>query len=114
MIEGSYTWLEDTLDFKLEDLRKGLDWLSKEDCPTCKNIVEPWCEVLKCEKVIDMRSCLLCEDLPSCPRTSYQRDRYPFVLEYHQKVKKIGLKKHYEDERKKAQEGITLNDIRKW
>jgi hypothetical protein len=114
LIKGSYSWLEDSLDFRLEDLRKGLEWLSKEDCPTCKNIKEPWCEVLKCQKIRQISNCLLCDEFLTCSRTSYQRDRYPFVIKHYQRVKEIGIESHYDEERKKAREGITLNDIRKW
>jgi len=114
LIEGSYTWAEVKVDFRFKDLRKGLEWLTKDTCPTWQNIEDPWCEVLKCEKAQMLRSCLMCEDFLKCPSTEYQRDRYPFVIESYERVKKDGLEKHLEEERKKAQKGITLIDIRKW
>jgi len=114
LIKGPYKWGEDTVDFSFEDLRKGLEWLTKEICPTCFNIEEPWCEVLKCEKAKKLQSCLLCDEFLTCSRTDYHRYRYPFVIKHYQRVKEIGLKKHLEEERKKVLKGITLIDIRKW
>jgi len=69
LTKESYTWAENSVDFNFEDLRKGLEWLTKEQCPTCFNIKEPWCEVLKCEKAKNLQSCLLCEDFLICSRT---------------------------------------------
>ena len=114
LIKNSYTWAEDEVDFSFKDLRKGLEWLTKDTCPTCQQIEEPWCDVLKCEKAHKLKSCLLCEDFLKCPSTEYHRDRYPFVIKNYERVKKVGLKMHLQEERKKAQDGITLNDIRKW
>ena len=114
LTKGSYKWAEEIVDFKFEDLWKGLEWLSKDTCPTCLSIKEPWCEVLKCEKARQLKSCLLCDDFLECPKTFYHRDRYPFVKDHYQRVKKIGLKNHFKEERKKAKKGITLNDIRAW
>lgn len=114
LIKGSYTWAKDTVDFSFDDLRNGLEWLSEANCPTCFEIEEPWCDVLKCEKAKKLKSCLLCDEFLNCPSTNYHRDRYPFVIEHYKRVKEIGLEKHFEEERKKAKEGITLIDIRKW
>ena len=114
LTKGAYTWAEDSVDFSFEDVRKGLEWLSKVECPSCVNIKEPWCEVMKCEKVQELKSCLKCEDFLTCPRTAYQRDRYPFVIKHYQRVKEVGLEKLFKEERKRAKEGITLIDIRKW
>ena len=114
LIAGSYTWAEDEVDFSFKDLKKGLEWLTKDTCPTCQNIEEPWCDVLKCKKAKKLRSCLLCEDFLECSSTEYQRDRYPFVIESYERVKKIGLEQHLKEEREKAQKGVSLIDIRKW
>jgi hypothetical protein len=113
-IKGSYKWAEKSVDFNFEDLRKGLEWLTKDECPTCFHIKEPWCDVLKCEKAKKLQSCLLCEEFLDCPSTDYHRDRYPFVIQNYKKVKEEGLEKHLEEERKKAKEGTSLTDIRKW
>jgi len=103
---GGFDWAE---------YRRGLDFfIESYGCPTCRNIEEPWCEVLKCEKVVEKGSCLLCEEFPECPRTEYQRVRYPFVLERYERVKEIGFEGHLKEEREKALSGTLLNDIRKY
>ena len=114
LTKNAYSWAENNVDFSFQDVRKGLKWISSQSCPGCTNISEPWCEVLKCERVAELKSCLLCDDMTSCSRMSYQRDRYPFVLEHHNFVKENGLQEHFRKERKKSKEGITLIDIRKW
>jgi transcription elongation factor Elf1 len=114
LIKGSYEWAESSVNFSFEDLRKGLNWLTKAKCPTCFHIEEPWCDVLKCEKAKNLQSCLICDEFLQCPLTKYHRDRYPFVIEHFKRVKEIGLEKHLEEERKKAEKGITLIDIRRW
>lgn len=114
LIKGSYKWAEDSVNFSFEDFKKGLEWLTKDECPTCFKIPDPWCDVLKCEKAKRLQSCLLCEEFLECPSTDYHRDRYPFVIDHYKRVKEIGLEKHLEEERKKVQDGITLVDIRKW
>ncbi|MHA1213732.1 MAG: DUF3795 domain-containing protein [Candidatus Hodarchaeales archaeon] len=113
-IKGSYDWAKDLIDFNFEDLEKGLEWLKEQECPTCKNIKEPWCDVLKCDKIKEVESCLLCDDFLECPKTSYHRDRYPFVISRYHRVKEVGIEKHFEEERKKAKNGVSLIDIRKW
>jgi hypothetical protein len=102
--------------FDWKDYRKGLDFFAESyGCPTCTKLEgEPWCEVLKCDKVREKVSCLLCEEFPECPRTEYQRDRYPFVLERYERVKEIGFEGHLKEEREKAEAGTLLNDIRKY
>lgn len=114
LTKGSYEWAKDTVNFNFEDLRKGLNWLSNAECPTCSNIKKPWCDVRKCEKVKKLQSCLLCDEFLNCPRTTYQRDRYPFVIKHYHRVKEVGLEEHCEEEREKALKGITLIDLRKW
>jgi hypothetical protein len=114
LIKNSYKWAEDEVNFSFKDVREGLEWLTKDSCPTCRQIKEPWCEVLKCEKASKLQSCLLCEEFLDCPSTAYHRDRYPFVIENYNRVKEIGLEKHLAEERKKVKNGITLIDIRKW
>ena len=102
-------------EFDWGEYRKGLDYfIESYGCPTCREIKEPWCEVLKCEKVREKGSCLLCDEFPECPRTEYQRGRYPFVLERYERVKEIGFEGHLKEERRRAEEGTLLNDIRKY
>ncbi len=102
--------------FDWKDYRKGLDFFVESyGCPTCTKLEgEPWCEVLKCDKVREKVSCLLCEEFPECPRTEYPRDRYPFVLERYERVKEIGFEGHLKEERERAEAGTLLNDIRKY
>jgi hypothetical protein len=114
LIEGEYKWAKDTVNFSFDDLHEGLRWLIDSSCPTCFKIENPWCDVMKCEKAKKLRSCLKCEEFLTCSSTAYQRDRYPFVLEHYERVKKVGFKKHLEEERKRARSGVSLNDIRKW
>jgi hypothetical protein len=104
---GGFDWAE---------YLKGLDFFTESyGCPTCTKLEgEPWCEVLKCEKVLEKKSCLLCEEFPECPRTEYQRGRYPFVMERYERVKEIGFDGHLKEERERAEAGTLLNDIRKY
>jgi hypothetical protein len=103
---GGFDWAE---------YRKGLDhFIESYGCPTCQEIEEPWCEVLKCDKVREKESCLLCDEFPECPRTEYQRGRYPFVLEHYERVKEIGFEGHLKEERERAASGTLLNDIREY
>ncbi|NHJ02836.1 MAG: DUF3795 domain-containing protein [Candidatus Heimdallarchaeota archaeon] len=112
LTQGEYEWAQDSVNFRFEDLTKGLDWLSKVNCPGCHHITEPWCEVLKCRKANTLSSCLLCSDFLKCERTEYHRNRYPFVVEHHARVKEVGLEQHLKEERCKTQRGVQLIDIR--
>jgi hypothetical protein len=80
-------------DFSFEDLRKGLECLTKDECPTCFNIKDPWCDVMKCDKAKELQSCLLGNEFLKCTSTEYHRDRYPFVIDHYKKVQEVGLKK---------------------
>lgn len=116
LTEESYKWAEETVDFDFKDVRKGLEWFAKTKCPTCLNIDEPWCGVLKCDKIKnqELKSCLLCDEFLECPNTDYHRGRYPFVIDHYQRVKEVGFEQHLEEERKRVQEGVCLIDIRKY
>ena len=104
---GGFDWVE---------YRKGLDYfIGSYGCPSCLEIdKEPWCNVLKCEKILEKKSCLLCEVFLKCPRTEYQRRRYPFVIEHYKRVKEIGFESHLKEERERALKGVMLNDIRNY
>lgn len=118
LIIEDYIWVEglENLEFQYKELLKGLDWFADQQCSTCMKNVDAWCDVKKCPKIInsEIKSCLLCDEFISCERTSYQRDRYPFVIDYFKRVKKIGFEKHLEEEEKRAQNGIVLQKIRKY
>ncbi len=104
--QGGFDWVE---------YLRGLDFfIGSYGCPTCLNIEEPWCDVLKCDRVREEGSCLLCDEFPECPRTEYQRGRYPFLLEHHERVKEIGFEEHLNEERERAEAGTLLHDIRKY
>ena len=103
---GGFDWAE---------YRNGLDYfIESYSCPTCAKIEEPWCEVLKSEKAREKVNCHLCKEFPECPRTEYQRSRYPFVLERYERVKEIGFEGYLKEEREKARAGTLLNDIREY
>ena len=117
LIIKDYEWVESVIkEFDYVNFLKGLEWFTKQQCPTCTKIKDPWCEVRKCEKIIKkkFKSCLLCEDFLNCPRTKYQRERYPFVIDHYHRVKKFGFEKHLEEEEERTKNGITLIDIRKY
>ncbi|MFX0062781.1 MAG: DUF3795 domain-containing protein [Candidatus Hermodarchaeota archaeon] len=100
-------------EFNVTEFRKGLEWFHKSPCcPTCLNITEPWCEVLKCEQVKRLKSCFLCGEFLTCSHLEYHRKRYPFIIDHYRRVQEIGLKQHLEEEKKRAQEGISLIDLR--
>lgn len=102
-------------DFDWDQYRKGLDYFCESyGCPTCLGIEDPWCEVLKCEKVEEKGSCLVCAEFLECPRTEYQRDRYPFVIVHYRRVAEKGLEALFEEEREKAESGVLLQDIRRY
>ena len=102
-------------DFDVKEFRKGLEYFHKSyGCPTCLNIEEPWCEVLRCEKAKELGSCLLCDDFTNCSNTEYHRDRYPYLLEHHRRVKKVGLKQHNKEEQWRAEKGVSIIDLRKY
>lgn len=104
--QGGFDWAE---------YRKGLEYFHESyGCPTCLEIEEPWCEVMKCEKVEEVESCLLCGEYLDCPRTEYQRERYPFVIEHYKRVREVGFERLLEEERERARSGVLLHDIRKY
>lgn len=112
--KGNCNWAQDSVDFKIGDMDKGIGWLSKMKCGGCQNIKEPWCEVMKCEKALKLKSCLLCETFPTCERNEYQRGRYTVLLKNHERVKKVGLEQHLKEERERVSKGMTFLDIRKY
>ena len=117
LIIDDYDWVESAIKkFNYHNFLKGLDWFSNQKCSTCLKIIEPWCEVRKCEEIVNhkLKSCLLCDSFLNCPKTEYQRDRYPYVIGHYHRVKEIGFEKHLEEEEKRSKEGITFLDIRKY
>ena len=110
---GLLDYKPDFDEFDFSELQKGLKWLDEDfGCPTCLKLDDYWCAVMKCEKAKELKSCLLCDDYPECPKTEYQRGRYPFVLDHHKRVKEVGLEQHLKEERRRAEDGLLLHDIR--
>ncbi|KYK28332.1 MAG: hypothetical protein AYK23_05635 [Candidatus Proteinoplasmatales archaeon SG8-5] len=116
LTSGNYEWAEDGVDFRFADVRKGLEWFARAECPTCLKIEEPWCDVLKCGKIVDkeLESCLECGEIYECPATEYHRGRYPYVLQHHEHVKKVGLERHWKEQRERTRKGVCLIDIREY
>ena len=110
-----YSWLKDSdEDFDFDNFLKGLDWFIDSTCPGCRNVKESWCDVKKCEKIQQgtIDNCLVCEDFASCKFTDYQKNRYSYLFEHRDYIKKEGFEKYLEREEKKAKEGIRIQEIR--
>ena len=114
MVKGDCGWAEGSVDFKISDMEKGLEWLSKLRCRTCRKAKHPHCLVLKCSRAKELKSCLLCDDFMTCKNTDYHRDRYPFVIDSHKRVKEVGLEKHLAEERERAKKGADLHKMRRY
>ncbi len=110
-----YSWLKEVDDsFDYDNFIKGLDWFMNSSCSGCRDSTEKWCEVKKCEKIKEntIDNCLICEDFAKCEHTDYQRKRYSYLFDYIEFVKKEGFDKFLEEEERKAEEGVRIQDIR--
>jgi hypothetical protein len=120
LIESDFEWLENEeagIKFDYKNFLKGLNWFVNDSiCPGCQNIKEHWCEVMKCPEIIDdaIENCLLCDDFLECSRNEYQKKRYPFLVDHYKRVNEIGFEKHLEEEQKKAEKGLRIQDIREY
>jgi hypothetical protein len=104
-----YDWVKDVVkSFNFDEFRKGLEWFSDSQCPTCLSGGGAPCENKKCAPKKSLQSCLLCNDYLTCKDTEYQRDVYPFVVENFNRVKQVGFQKHLEEEEERAKAGIDL------
>jgi len=104
-----YDWVEFAVNFfKFSEFRKGLEWFARAQCPMCLDGGGAPCENRKCVAGKKLESCLLCNDYLTCRHTTYQRDRYPFVLENYERVRQVGFQKYLEEEEEKARAGIDL------
>ena len=104
-----YGWLEEVVDsFSFEEFRKGLEWFASNRCPSCLNMEEAHCRNWGCSKERGLESCLLCDDYLTCEHTEYMRDVYPFVVENHERVRQVGLRRHLEEEEERAKAGVDL------
>jgi hypothetical protein len=101
--------------FDFDEFQDGLIWFTGSyGYPTCLQIEKPWCAVMKFEKAKELGNCLLCDEFAECSHNEYQRTRYAYLLEHHERVKEIGLERYYAEEREKARKGTLLHDIRKY
>jgi len=106
---SGYDWVESAVNsFKFTEFRKGLEWFSQAQCPMCLNGGGAPCENRKCATAKKLDSCLLCSDYLICTHTTYQRSRYPFVVENYERVKQVGFQKHLEEEEQRAKAGVSL------
>jgi len=104
-----YDWVGFAVkSFRFEEFRKGLEWFAGAQCPMCLNGGGAPCENRKCAIQRKLESCLLCEDYPTCQHTTYQRDRYPFVVENYERVRQVGFQKYLEEEEERAKAGVDL------
>jgi len=104
-----YDWVRDAVkSFSFDEFRKGLEWFSDSQCPTCLNGGGAPCENRKCASGKGLQSCLLCNDYLTCKNTVYQRDVYSFVVENCSRVKQVGFQKYLEEEAERTKAGIDL------
>ncbi|NPD90218.1 MAG: DUF3795 domain-containing protein [Asgard group archaeon] len=114
-VEQDYSWLKDVEEsFDYENFLKGLEWFINSTCPGCRNSSESWCDVKKCEKIQQdiVDNCLVCDEFANCPYTDYQRNRYSYLFDHIKFIEKEGFDKFLEEEEKKAEEGVRIQDIR--
>ena len=110
-----FSWLKEAeQSFDYDNFIKGLDWFKEANCLGCRAVQESWCDVKKCEKIQneEIDNCLLCEEFSKCPFTDYQRNRYSYLFEHIEFIKREGFDKFLEEEEKKAEEGRRIQDIR--
>ena len=104
-----YDWVKEMVkSFEFDQFRKGLEWFSGAQCPTCLKGGGAPCENRKCAPRKGLQSCLLCNDYLTCKNTEYHRDIYPFVVDSYNRVKQVGLEKHLEEEEERAKAGIDM------
>jgi hypothetical protein len=104
-----YDWVDDVVKlFSFKEFRKGLEWFSDSQCPTCLKGGGAPCENRKCASRKKLENCLLCDDYLTCEHTAYQREWYPFVVENYKRVKEAGFQKYLEEEEERARAGVDL------
>jgi hypothetical protein len=101
-------WMERVdMGFDWVEFRKGLDVISRWRC-NCLDVEECHVGNKQCAGEWGLRSCLECGDYPTCERTTYQRNKYPFVMENHEFVQREGLDAWLEREEEKAKAGVDM------
>ncbi|GAG54385.1 unnamed protein product [marine sediment metagenome] len=112
-----YSWLKDVEDsFDYDNFIRGLDWFKNSTCPGCRESTESWCDVKKCDKIQQgtIDNCLICDDFANCQHTDYQRNRYSYLFNLIDFIKKEGFDKFLEEEERKAKEGVRIQEIREY
>ena len=107
-------WVDELGIFDYKNFMKGIEYYINLSCPNCQKIEDPWCEVLKCDKIVsnELRSCLECQEFLSCSKTDYHRKRYPVVIDYYNTVKEKGFEAYLKEETEKSKQGVTFLDYR--
>ena len=104
-----YEWVQEAVtSFAFDEFRKGLEWFASAQCPMCLQGGGAPCANRPCAEEKRLESCLLCDKYPACKHTAYQREWYPFVMETHERVNRVGLQKRLEEEEERARAGIDL------
>ena len=110
-----FQWLKETEDtFDYDNFLIGLEWFTSSTCPGCRDSKEIWCDVKKCEKIVNniIDNCLLCDEFSECPLTDYQRNRYSYLHEHIEFIQKEGFEKYLVREENKAKDGVCIQEIR--
>ncbi|MFW9852195.1 MAG: DUF3795 domain-containing protein [Candidatus Thorarchaeota archaeon] len=114
-VAKDYSWVKEVEDsFDYDNFIKGLEWFKNSTCLGCRDSTEEWCEVKKCEKIKQntIDNCLICDDFRDCKFTDYQRNRYSYLFEHIEFIKKEGFESFLEEEERKAEEGVRIQEIR--
>ena len=102
-------WMEhEDVGFNHSEFRKGLEVISGYQCPGCLGGGGMPCQNRECAKGKGLRGCLECVEFPTCEKTEYQRERYPFVLESYEKVQREGFEAWIEEQDRKAKAGFDM------
>lgn len=102
-------WMEhEDLGFNYREFRKGLKVISGHQCPGCLAGGGMSCQNRECAKEKGLRTCLECDEFPTCDKTEYQRKRYPFVLETHEKVQRDGFEAWLDEQDRRAKVGFDM------
>jgi hypothetical protein len=114
-VKQDYSWIKDVeQSFDYNNFLKGLEWFKDSTCPGCRQVEESWCDVKTCEKIQknENDNCLLCKEFLKCPLADYQRNRYSYLFEHIEYIKKESFEKYLEREEKASKNGVRIQDIR--
>ena len=81
-------------------------------CPGCRDGGgPPFCGIRKCAQNRDIEICVDCDEFP-CHRIEGLAEGYPTVISDSRRMKKIGIEKWVEEQKKRAETGFCYSDIR--